>query len=356
MRGNKHNLLVNTLVFLAAIILFLIVSEAIFRIVTYQPKGSWFREHTLEEYRERWTGYFNNSYEYNHLMNYSLNKPKNIFRIAAIGDSFTQGGSTENGIMVAKQSFPLQLEILLNQNFDDYIYEVMNFGFSSSTTLEERFILEEYVLRYDPDLIILGVPTNDRLFGIYNLDPFKYCGIKASNYEKRLYFLNEHFKLLSYLFTKLPEGYNDYYLDSINNNSIGTKCFEKSLKDINIILNNEQIPWFVVFFNDIIFSAQSSDSMSHFINFETIDKFNASFRKSGVGHVLWSYPYFYNVSLKAVLADDLYHYNSKGNELIAKVTYNYLLENKLIPSYELQDCSPKLLQMELGVNESIISP
>ena len=158
------------------IIIFLILSELIFRLATYKPKSAWMREHDIEEYREMWGIYYPNT-----LGEYNLTKEEGVFRIAAVGDSFTQGGGYVDGKDLLSDSFPDYLEDMLNNNFDDRKYEVLNFGFSSTTPLEVYYITNEVVLDYKPDLVILGVTANDRWFGIYNLNPVVYCDINISS-------------------------------------------------------------------------------------------------------------------------------------------------------------------------------
>jgi lysophospholipase L1-like esterase len=86
-----------------------------------------------------------------------LKKDKGVFRILAVGDSFTFGLGVE-----ANQTYPKILEAMLNKNtLGKKHFEVFNMGIAGIGTLEELEIIE-YGLRYKPDLILLGVFVENR--------------------------------------------------------------------------------------------------------------------------------------------------------------------------------------------------
>ena len=87
---------------------------------------------------------------------FTITKPENTIRIAAIGDSFTYGWGIEN----SNDVYPKVLERKLN-NISDINYEVLNFGLPDSNTEDELLIIKEKALKYDPDVIILGYYIND---------------------------------------------------------------------------------------------------------------------------------------------------------------------------------------------------
>lgn len=82
---------------------------------------------------------------------YSLEKPSGIFRIAIIGDSFTEGVP----FVDYENTFPYLLEYGLNVPGNKK-YEVMNFGMIDQSTVEELYYYDAYVRKYHPDLIILA--------------------------------------------------------------------------------------------------------------------------------------------------------------------------------------------------------
>jgi len=85
---------------------------------------------------------------------YPRTKPKATFRIAAVGDSCTFGLGVE-----LKDTWPKQLETELRQTKAQV--EVINFGVMGYNTTQEAERIQEKVLGYSPDLIIMGYCLND---------------------------------------------------------------------------------------------------------------------------------------------------------------------------------------------------
>jgi hypothetical protein len=80
-------------------------------------------------------------------------KPSSVFRIAVVGDSFTEGSN-----VAFEETFPTVVErelascsMLKNQEV-----EVLNFGVSGYRTAQSYLLLREHVLSYEPDLVVLA--------------------------------------------------------------------------------------------------------------------------------------------------------------------------------------------------------
>ncbi|MFN8388809.1 MAG: SGNH/GDSL hydrolase family protein [Bdellovibrionota bacterium] len=89
---------------------------------------------------------------------YSVEKPANTFRIAAIGDSFTYPTHLQ-----FDDTYSKRLERMLNltpASERRLRAEVMNFGQMGASSKSEIPILER-ALRYSPDLIVLEITLND---------------------------------------------------------------------------------------------------------------------------------------------------------------------------------------------------
>ena len=82
---------------------------------------------------------------------YSFEKPKNTIRGIVIGDSFTMG----SGVNI-EETYHSQMEKTLNQNTKGIQYELINLGVSGYNLLNYLGVLEEKVLKYDPDFLIIG--------------------------------------------------------------------------------------------------------------------------------------------------------------------------------------------------------
>ncbi len=85
---------------------------------------------------------------------YALNKPEGVFRIAAVGDSCTFGLGLE-----LEDTWPKQLEKELQKTNPSL--EVINFGVMGYNTPQEAERIQDKVLKYSPDLIIIGYSLND---------------------------------------------------------------------------------------------------------------------------------------------------------------------------------------------------
>lgn len=87
----------------------------------------------------------------------SFEKPSGTVRIAAVGDSFTFGKGVADD-----ETYPHYLQLALNGLDDgEARYEVLNFGVSGYSTRDEAAVLRSKVLRFHPDVVVLGYVLND---------------------------------------------------------------------------------------------------------------------------------------------------------------------------------------------------
>ena len=84
------------------------------------------------------------------------NRSDNRFVILAVGESTTYG--LHVGL---EQSYPKQLERLLNERFGDTRFIVKNVGFPSQTSTSILRNIDSQMLRYKPDLVISLIGAND---------------------------------------------------------------------------------------------------------------------------------------------------------------------------------------------------
>ncbi len=87
---------------------------------------------------------------------FSYPKPTGTIRIMVLGDSFTWG----EGLAVHER-YTAIAEKLLNENFPDRKFEVLNFGIRNVATTKERDVLHNFHSKVDPDLIVVGFCLND---------------------------------------------------------------------------------------------------------------------------------------------------------------------------------------------------
>jgi hypothetical protein len=82
---------------------------------------------------------------------YSLEKPRDTFRVAVIGDSFTMCSGVE-----IEDVFHSVLEDRLNSENRGMSYEFINFAVAGYCLRQYRAVAEHKALQYDPDLILIG--------------------------------------------------------------------------------------------------------------------------------------------------------------------------------------------------------
>lgn len=82
----------------------------------------------------------------------TLEKPAGTFRIAFVGDSLTEAFQVN-----PEASFSRLVERRLNDLAGDKKIETLNFGVTSYGTIKELYILENEVLKFKPDLVVLGL-------------------------------------------------------------------------------------------------------------------------------------------------------------------------------------------------------
>ncbi len=86
---------------------------------------------------------------------HSWRRPEGVLRIVGIGDSFTYGV----GVALEK-TYLARLEAMLNGRGQGEV-EIVKLGVSRYWPEAERLMLEHYGLRYEPQLVLVGVLPND---------------------------------------------------------------------------------------------------------------------------------------------------------------------------------------------------
>jgi hypothetical protein len=148
-----------------------------------------------------------------------LEKPKDTYRIAMIGDSFIEALQVE-----LKHTFFTLTENQLNKNHSNSV-ELMNFGRSGSTQTEELLVLKNEVAQFSPDMVILFFfPGNDikevsRKTNIAYLRPYYQISKNNDLFLENSFIKSRTFKIKSFinmfkqhsaLISLLAKRYNSY--------------------------------------------------------------------------------------------------------------------------------------------------
>lgn len=86
---------------------------------------------------------------------FQAQKPQEVYRIFALGDSCTFGTGWE------ESTYPWILEQLLNNTSDRRRYEVINAGIEGYNSTWALARLKDEILRYDPDMVFVYIGWND---------------------------------------------------------------------------------------------------------------------------------------------------------------------------------------------------
>ena len=98
----------------------------------------------------------------------SFVKPPGVFRVLVLGDSFTYGVGAR-----LQEAYPYTLEHLLNRRQGPHPkMEVINAGIPRYWTEPERILLEQYGLKYAPDLVVVTFCPNDVMDTFCGWDAF----------------------------------------------------------------------------------------------------------------------------------------------------------------------------------------
>ncbi|MBN1345390.1 MAG: hypothetical protein JXQ73_22040 [Phycisphaerae bacterium] len=131
-------------------------------------------------------------------------RPGSVFRIAAIGDSYTFGFGVEG-----EDAYPRQLERLLNRSHsgEGATYEVLNFGVGGYGARDEAVVLRRKAPAWKPNLVLVGYVLNDP-----ELDPIQ--ALHAQFHEPRWWQYSHVLRLIArswYQVEKWRLGGGDYY-------------------------------------------------------------------------------------------------------------------------------------------------
>lgn len=90
---------------------------------------------------------------------HSLQKPKNVIRVAVLGDSYVEAFQVSQDEMFASV---LEEELNSGRFGGDRKVEVLSFGVSGFGTAQELLMLRHHVWQFDPDIVLLAfLPSND---------------------------------------------------------------------------------------------------------------------------------------------------------------------------------------------------
>lgn len=136
----------------------------------------------------------------------------NVYRILALGDSQTFG----NGLDLA-DTWPKQLETMLNGSGERVKFEVLNCGLPASDTWQHEIIFNRMLANYHPDAVVLAFYVNDVVQRNF-LSPKQ--KLAASSLRTRIVFILKRSALLLTLRDALNSVLNKNYSSSTHQEDI----------------------------------------------------------------------------------------------------------------------------------------
>ena len=197
---------------------------------------------------------------------WNITKPNNTIRIIALGDSFTEGFGVD-----VNETWPKQLEAMLNNLNLSVRFEVFNMGQGGWGTYEEVEAFKIIGLQFEPDIVILQYHGND---------------FETPEFDKEIErlvneYLNGEQDIPEYVeeaFEKTEDEYVLYiyftyvYFKDKDFDSVWSKNVEPYLRELVDLLKKEDIE-FVMFAVD--FGSQTKyDLLSDFAEKQGIDIYN----------------------------------------------------------------------------------
>lgn len=244
---------------------------------------------------------------------YSLEKPKETYRIMVLGDSFTLGW----GVPI-EDVYSKVLEKKLNENSKGNKFEVINTALGNYNTQMEYEVLKEKYLQFEPDMIIVGYYPNDpeltkkfsekSLATIYKRNSYTYAF-----FWDRIVNIKTKFAA-----RKSNNGYTGYVHELYKEDFEGRKLMESSLNGIIDLAKKNNITVIVIvlpqFFGD-------------FKNYEFTEVFqavNSITSKKGVLSIDMV-QYFKGYEIKdLIISFEDAHPNKLGHRIIADVLHDTL--------------------------------
>ena len=149
------------------VVIGLLIAEAALRIIGYSSPQFYETDEVLGYklipglsgwYTREGRSYVTLNSEGFHDVEHAVEKPADTVRIAVVGDSYVE--AFQVGRDAAFTNF-IASEARECGAFDGKNIEVLSFGVSGYGTAQERLLLQEKVLQYSPDIVMLAMTTNN---------------------------------------------------------------------------------------------------------------------------------------------------------------------------------------------------
>jgi hypothetical protein len=214
--------------------------------IIWIPKKYHAIDYAIEE--KNWQFANKNPYRFTDIVR-DKQKPQGVYRIAVLGDSFVWGSG-----LPYKEAWSHKLEQKVIDAYDDI--EVMSWGFSGWSTLDEFRFLKNQGIQFDLDCLVLGFVVNDPDMGTYKKKLLQWHKSKNTWYGRfllspvRKFFPTAFDFSTSYINTFLMDflldGYGHTYWREQLYSPENLQRYERLLSDISDYCHAQNLPLLVV--------------------------------------------------------------------------------------------------------------
>ncbi len=258
---------------------------------------------------------------------YPFDKPKDTFRIIAIGECATFGMR-----VALEEAFVKQLEVILNErkpfaNFQRY--EVINAGLNQYDDLQKFYFLKKYGLKYHPDLIIFSHDLSPKLW-IEPRNSLRWLRLLVVRIPKQLYSIRFLVSSIEDIIDRAWEyhlkKYSDEYGMKYNYTGPGLQHqkINEALKGLASLSRERHIPVIVTFFPWLYNLAEDKYA------FKWIHKlYSEECRKNNLPLLDLYEAYFKNKKAELFWVNNVNRYpNALAYKIFAEIIYQELIKEK----------------------------
>ncbi len=271
---------------------------------------------------------------------YPAKKEPKLYRILVLGDSFTFGVGVN-----AEESYPKLLEAMLNKASRGNTairYEVINAGVEGYGTEQEYLYLRKLQLRYEPDLVIVGLHSND-IDDVMKGIP---AAFKKQRFKNRFYFISYLRRLqilLTESFTKkfilenILAIYQDHYSPEFERALRRTEGLLVDIRDFSRSRGAKALVVIIPSCLEIDRTEWEKKGFGHLYNdrffTNNMGKFSDTFTEYGKSRKLPTLPLLpvlRNSSVRPIYFTRDPHWTREGHRIAAESIFTYLTERRIL--------------------------
>ncbi|MCK4993856.1 MAG: SGNH/GDSL hydrolase family protein [Candidatus Omnitrophica bacterium] len=117
---------------------------------------------------------------------HSIEKKKRVFRVVCLGDSVTQSHGADGYPLPLENTYVFYLEKILESSFETMDFEAINAGVGGYSSLQGVRYLQNKLIKYGPDLVVVWFGVNDDSDALFFPDKDQRIGKKIISGKNKL--------------------------------------------------------------------------------------------------------------------------------------------------------------------------